>query len=200
MKRGSSASMSSCHAFDLASLVGAQVVVDRAPRLLEVFLHVAPNRGDVSVPGRLGVAPGSFVKTRNVRGKLIDVPRLEEAGLQQLVRPSFDRKAAHTDRPLDDRAFAFDGVNARSIDGDRNDVDIDLGREPAVEAHLRLTGLAPLVEGREIEETEVDGTLDLEYVRCAHEDPGDVCLDQLEAGRFEIRFQLSHHIPAQRRG
>ena len=68
--------------FDLAGLLGAQVVADRAPSLLEVFLHVAANRGDVSVSGCLRVASRPGVKTRDVRGKLVDVPRFEEAGLE----------------------------------------------------------------------------------------------------------------------
>jgi len=181
--------------FDLVRLIGAQVIADQAPSLLEVLLHVAANGGGVSVSRRLRVAPCTFVKARDVGSELVDVPRLEEAGLQQLVGTCLARKTAHAYGPVHYRAFACDCVDARSADGDRDYIDIDLGRESPVEAQLRVAGLPPFLEGGEVEEAQVDRTLDLEHIRRPQEDPGDVRLDQLEACRLEICFEVSHYTP-----
>ena len=79
--------------------------------------------------------------------------------------------------PLDDRALPCNFVDARSADGDRDHTDIDPGRESPVEADFCVAGLPPFLEGGEIEEPHVDRTLDLEHLRLAQEDPGDVCFN-----------------------
>jgi len=102
------------------------------------------------------------------------------------------------DRPFHGRASSGDFVDALGVERDRDHIDVDLRRESPVEPHFCVTGFPPFFESREVEEAQVDRTLDLEHVRCAQEDPGDVCLDQFEACRFEVRFQHSHHVSAQR--
>jgi hypothetical protein len=76
----------------------------------------------------------------------------------------------------------------------RDHSEIDVWCQPPIEAHLRLASSAPSAQRREIEEPEIHGTLDLEDLRLIQEYPRDMGLDQLEAGRLEVCFEVAHII------
>ena len=62
---------------------------------------------------------------------------------------------------------------------------VDVARKACVEEDLRTTRRLPPLEGREIQETEVDGALDLEDVSLQQEHPGRVRLHEIDARRPE---------------
>jgi hypothetical protein len=61
-------------------------------------------------------------------------------------------------------------------------VEVDVRGKTLVEAQLLATEERPLLKGRVIEKAEVDCLFDLVDVLSGQDDPGDVCLDQLQAG------------------
>ena len=91
-------------------------------------------------------------------------------------------------------------------------VQVDVGREPPVEAHLLATEVPPARERGEIEEAEVHRLLDLVHALAGEEHPGDVCLDELhpihgvrvdggveEPGDEDVDHSIESYTPAARR-
>jgi hypothetical protein len=104
----------------------------------------------------------------------------ELPGIEQPVELHLARKLAHPNRVFDRFAIA---AETRCAIGhrDRHDVDVQRLGKAAIEADFFFTEPAPQRERREIEETEVDGLLDLVGEFAGEEHPRDVCLHQLDA-------------------
>ena len=124
------------------------------------------------------------VESGDLRGQRVDVGGTQRAGCQHPARERLLRELAHLHRVLDDGPIT---TNDRPVDaaGDRDDVEIDRRREPAIEAQLLLAVELPLREGREVQEPEVDRLLDLVGVRARQQHVRDVRLqvpDALAAG------------------
>ena len=110
------------------------------------------------------------------------------------------------DGPLHDRTFACDRVDARRVDGDWDHIDIDLGCEPSVEAHLRIACLAPFLEGSEVEKAEVDRRLTLS-TSVSPMKTQEMCVSisskpaaSKSAFSFPITFGAARQLPYQPRG
>jgi hypothetical protein len=91
----------------------------------------------------------------------------------------------HVHSPLDDLALAFEG-QASVRAAQRDDAEVDLWGEAAVEFDLPFAGgLAQLQRG-EIEEPQLDRLLDLEDLVLCEQNPGDVGLDEVDRVRGEV--------------
>ncbi len=83
---------------------------------------------------------------------------------------------SHRDRPVHDLALAAD-EQTLAVESHRLDPEIDVGCEPAVELDLPAAVPFTKLEGREIEEPEIDRLLDLVRPLAGQQDRRDVGLD-----------------------
>jgi hypothetical protein len=82
------------------------------------------------------------------------------------------------------------GNSAAAVEGelpsvlpDRHNTEVGLATQAGVESHFFTAKVPPLSESRVVDESEIDGLLDLVDVVTGKEDVRDVCLDQLNPGR-----------------
>jgi hypothetical protein len=81
---------------------------------------------------------------------------------------------------VDDFTIAADRVNAVA-ERDRVDTDVCVARAAAsIEGHFGFAGAAARFEGREVQETQVDGLLDLEDLAIGEDDVGDMRLNEVD--------------------
>ena len=86
------------------------------------------------------------------------------------------REPPHADGVVDDLALGAEPVALRA-EPDRDDAEIDVGREPPVQPHLVLAAAPASLERRVVHEPVVDGTLELPDFPVGEEHPGDMRRD-----------------------
>ena len=117
------------------------------------------------------------VKRGDLGGELVDQRRRQRAAREHLRQQGVLREFAHPHRVVQHRAVAFErGRGRTAADGD--DVEIEVGREPAVESQFLGAEVPARFQRAEVEEPEVDGLLDLVGEFAGQQHPGDVRFDQ----------------------
>ncbi len=122
------------------------------------------------------------MEARDHARQFVDVFRRQRARRQHPVEFLRAVEAPHAHRILERRAGTAD---PRFIggSGDRHDVEIEIGREPAIEPHFVLARGAPLGERREVEEPEVEVFFQLVGEVAGEHHPRNVRLDALDVRR-----------------
>ena len=96
---------------------------------------------------------------------------------QDLGPEQLSIELAHDDHPVDDLTIAIKG-DAAAVDGDRHSIDVDRRRQSPVECHLGAAVQLPELDGRVIQETEVDRLLELVNKSAGEKDRRDVGLEK----------------------
>jgi len=113
--------------------------------------------------------------------ELVDALGRQRAGGEQAVELLRAVEAAHPHRVLDRRPIPANARRVRRA-GDRDDVEVEFGREPAIQAHLLGARVPALRERGEVEKGEVERLLDLVREVAGQHDPRDVRLDDGDVG------------------
>ena len=188
--------------FEPVEGLGQPLGRQRARQLIEVFrapVRDRARRSELAV-GRRALAVG--VKFGNSPSERVDQRRVEPSVGGLRAQQVALRETAHPDRVLDRRAVA---VQPRRIDAaeDRRELEIDLGREAAIQPQLFLAVEAAPLEAREIDEAKADRFLDLVGEVAGENHPRDVGFDAFEVvrrvtesvGVGERRDQLRGKVP-----
>src|SRR5262249_30817264 len=88
-------------------------------------------------------------------------------------------QALHLHGPLDRFTLAFHLKAALAL-GHRDHAQVDLRSQPAIQPYLLSAKMLPLIQGREIKETQVDRFLDLVRIGAGEKHDRDVSLADLE--------------------
>jgi len=147
-------------------------------RLLEVLVVIAPDRFDAAALVDLAARIRGGVECGDLPGDGIHGPPGDLPFGQQPLQHPLPRKPLHHDGIIDGPAGPEPNL-ARLVLADRGDLQIGLGRQPAVEPQLLPAVVHSLFERREIEKAEADGLLHLVHPVPCDEDEGDVRLDEL---------------------
>ena len=146
---------------------------DERLHLHEVLDDVVANRLDrarLRRRGRVGEEAGEPRRqTRQMLGR-------QRAPAEQCLGALLVREPPHADGVVDDLAVGAEPVALRA-EPDRDDAEIDVGREPSVQPHLVLAAAPAPLERRVVHEPVVDGPLELPDFPVGEEHPGDVRRD-----------------------
>ena len=123
--------------------------------------------------GRVGV------KTRNLVGERIEMPRGQRAALRHRVEHHVLIEAPHLDHRIQKRAGAVEFGAACPV-GDAPHAEIQLRRGAAVEAQLLFAGGQSLLGRGEIEIGQMQRALELEHTRAREEQMRDMRVDPLD--------------------
>ncbi|MET0167694.1 MAG: hypothetical protein ABW318_22200 [Vicinamibacterales bacterium] len=118
-----------------------------------------------------------MMKCRDVGRKRVDVGRGQLAAHKHLARQTVLRKLAHLHGVFDDGSGAAEDGGLPAA-GDRDDVEIELGRKTTIEAQLFVTIEASRCQGTEIQKTEFYRLFDLVGELPGQKDIGNVRFDQ----------------------
>ncbi len=134
-------------------------------------------------PAEGAVRRGDFnlgVKGRDLGGERVDVGRTQLVAQEQPARERLLGELQHLDGILERRAIA---AKDRGIDrtGDRNHVEIERRRKPAVELEFPFAVETPGRQCREVQKPETDVLLYLVRVSSRQQDVGDVRLQDGDA-------------------
>jgi len=100
------------------------------------------------------------------------------------VEHPLGREADHLDQPVDDDALAANRQAVAASQGQRHGPEIDVGGQPAIEAHLCFGIASPGLGSREIKAVAAQGLLELVDVPIGQKYPGEVRLDNFDSGRL----------------
>ena len=120
------------------------------------------------------------VELRDLHCQHIDIRGRKFPAREEPARELVLRELAHLYRVFERRALAADD---RSVDasGNRDDVEVQRGREASIEPQLLFAEEAPRRERREIEKPEVHRLLELVRVAPGEQHVGDVRLEHRHA-------------------
>ena len=182
-----------------ASHIGAQRVEGRAvdrvadggPRLLEVLRPVALDDRPGAELGDRGAALGPEVELRDNVGDGAGMVGRGATLRQHRFEHAVGGQAPHHDRVVDGVGVPGAAGAQREtvpVGPDRLDAQVDVGAQAAVALDLGGAHTGALVGGREVEEAEVDGLLDLVDAVAGEDDEADVGLhEQAGFARREAR-------------
>ena len=156
-------------------------VADGGPRLLEVLRPVPFDDRPGAELGDRGAALGPQVELRDDPGDGADVGSRDATPGQDRFEHAVGGQAPHDDRIVDGvRVAGAAGAQRESVPvgPDRLDAQVDVGAEAAVALNLGGAHAGALVGGREVEEAEIDGLLDLVDPVAGEDDEADVRLHE----------------------
>ena len=122
-------------------------------------------------------------------GETLEVIAGQGAAAEKGLHAPIVREPAHADRVVDDLSVGTEPV-ARGSEPDRDDAEVDVRRQPPVQADLVLAELPAPLDGRVVHESVVDGPLELPDLSVREEDPRDVSRDQRHRRRARIGIRL----------
>ena len=166
-------------------------VADGGARLLEVLRPVALDDRPGAVLGDRGAALGPEVELRDDVGDGAGVSGRGATLRQHRFEHAVGGQAPHDDRVVDGVGVtrpAGAQCEPVAVGPDRIDAQVDVGAQAAVALDLGGAHAGALVGGREVEEAEVDGLLDLVDAVAGEDDEADVRLhEQAGFARREAR-------------
>ena len=138
------------------------------------------------------------MEARDARGEAVYLFGTQFAALRQVVERVFRREAAHLHRVFERSARTAETRRIRTA-GDPHDTEVIAGSQTPVQPHLLVAGLTAQRKRAEIEESEIDGFLDLVGVIAGEQHPGDMRLDQPHlADGMAVAFSLRQQRPDKR--
>ena len=121
-------------------------------------------------------SPRSLEETREPPREPRQMIGRQRAPAKQCLGTVLVREPPHADGVVDDLPLGAEPVALRA-EPDRDDTEIDVGREPSVQPHLVLAAAPASLERRVVHEPVVDGTLELPDFTVGEEHPGDMRRD-----------------------
>ena len=113
----------------------------------------------------------------------VDLGGPQGAARGALGQQGAGRKAAHVHGPFDRLRGIATQARRRRRAGDRQHLQVQLGRAAAVDAQLLLAGGAALRQGAEVQEVQRQRLLDLVGMLARQQQPGNVGFEALHVGR-----------------
>ena len=128
--------------------------------------------------------PGRREELGEAIGKRVDIGIVPVAAGEAAVQHPFGGKPDHLDQPVNDDALAANRQAVAAGQGQRHDLEIDIGGQPAIEAHLCFGIASPGFSSREIKAVAAQRLLELVDVPIGQKYPGEMRLDRFDPGRL----------------
>ncbi|OIQ90249.1 hypothetical protein GALL_278800 [mine drainage metagenome] len=152
-----------------------------AGRRLQAVQNLRRLRQDlrgIAVRRNVGGNGGGAMECGQPRCQTVDRRRDQGPGGQPFAQQRAGRELLHAQHVLDRLAGAVEHGH-RGAAADRQHVEVDSCREPAIQAQFIVVGLVPGLQRREVEKTEPHGFLDLPGVFAVEQDPGNMRFETL---------------------
>ena len=167
---------------DAGVLLGGDGASDEVCRLGEILIPVRAQTGQAAVLVNSTPRGGCGVEISQVSGQAFHQSFVSRPTLEKGWQHACFGQPPHQHCRLNRDAWPSDGQESVALD-DIHHAEVEVRAQAPVEAHLRLAIRPPPLEGREVQEPEVDRFAELVHKRAGQDHPGDVGFNQTRIWR-----------------